>query len=230
MKGIGSFYDKGLFYRSPIGFECISGPARNALIPLLSKAISQNLPPINSVQDPKERGIVHEKWIVSQFISGKSITMEVIYFDTVDKIAPNLENRQRLYIPTDMNHPSWDCIYDGGTSTAFFSFSISPFWNGHDTTTMNSFERDEETGEISYNSKLMDGIRGHLGHNLTISDDGILTTECPNGKQLNVHFFYGCGLPQSHIKEEGGEKRKLPVYRFLKFFGQEEMEKFGVKF
>ena len=36
---VGSFYDKGLFYKSPFGFECISGPARIALTPLLSSKI-----------------------------------------------------------------------------------------------------------------------------------------------------------------------------------------------
>ncbi len=50
MFNVGSFYDKGLFYRSPVGFECISGPAKNALTSLLSAAMQQNLPPINSVQ------------------------------------------------------------------------------------------------------------------------------------------------------------------------------------
>ncbi len=50
MVNVGSFYDKGLFYRSPVGFECISGPAKNALTSLLSAAMQQNLPPINSVQ------------------------------------------------------------------------------------------------------------------------------------------------------------------------------------
>ena len=49
MLNIGSFYDKGLFYNSPLGFECISGPARNALTPLLSSVIKQELPPINSI-------------------------------------------------------------------------------------------------------------------------------------------------------------------------------------
>jgi hypothetical protein len=46
---IGSFYDKGLFYRSDRGiYECISGPARKALMPLLSNALMQKLPPIDS--------------------------------------------------------------------------------------------------------------------------------------------------------------------------------------
>ena len=50
MANIGSFYDKGLFYKSPLGFECISGPAKNALTPLLSAVLRQYLPPINSVE------------------------------------------------------------------------------------------------------------------------------------------------------------------------------------
>jgi hypothetical protein len=50
MADIGSFYDKGLFYKSPLGFECVSGPARNAVTPLLSAALQQDLPPINSAQ------------------------------------------------------------------------------------------------------------------------------------------------------------------------------------
>jgi hypothetical protein len=49
MKNVGSFYDQGLFYHSPTGFECVSGPARNAVSPLLSAILQQNLPSISSV-------------------------------------------------------------------------------------------------------------------------------------------------------------------------------------
>ena len=46
----GTIYDQGLFYHSKYGFECISGPARMAVMPLLSQAIQEDLPPIESVQ------------------------------------------------------------------------------------------------------------------------------------------------------------------------------------
>jgi hypothetical protein len=49
MYELGPFYDKGLFYQNSLGFEVISGPARNALLPLLSEAIKQNLKPVNSI-------------------------------------------------------------------------------------------------------------------------------------------------------------------------------------
>ena len=47
---VGSFYDKGLFYKSGPGFECISGPAKKALNFLLSSALQRDLKPIDSVE------------------------------------------------------------------------------------------------------------------------------------------------------------------------------------
>ena len=98
---------------------------------------------------------MHEKWNIAKFISGNTISIqpfyvgteksktnlpsklefhvdEVIHFETFNTyIEPNLENRRRLYVPTDRKHPAWDCIYDDGSTTAFFQFSISPYWEGH---------------------------------------------------------------------------------------------------
>jgi hypothetical protein len=65
---------------------------------------------------------------------------EVLHFGGNEEIQPNLENRHRLYVPTDQSHPAWDCIYDNGATTAFFSFSISHFSDGHDLSTKKSFE------------------------------------------------------------------------------------------
>ena len=45
----GNIYDQGIFYRSPNGFECISGPARTALMPFLHTALRQDLPSIDSI-------------------------------------------------------------------------------------------------------------------------------------------------------------------------------------
>ena len=65
---------------------------------------------------------------------------EVEYFTKTEDIAPNLENRRRLYIPTRTNYPAWDIIYDDEENTAFFSLSISHFWEGHDEKTIESFK------------------------------------------------------------------------------------------
>jgi hypothetical protein len=45
-----------------------------------------------------------------------------------------------------------------------------------------------------------------------------------------IDFFYGCGQEEKTIVKDGGNKRKLPVYTFVKFFGKESMEKYGVQF
>jgi hypothetical protein len=65
---------------------------------------------------------------------------EVMHFHKVESIASNFDGRQRLYVPTDPNNPAWDCIYHDGNTIAFFQFSISPFWNGHDRTVRASFD------------------------------------------------------------------------------------------
>ncbi len=45
----GAFYDRGLFYRTVEGaYRCISGPARNALLPSLSKALREKRSPVFS--------------------------------------------------------------------------------------------------------------------------------------------------------------------------------------
>ena len=50
MKNLGNFYDRGLFYKSPDkGFQFISFPARNSTNYLLSKAMRDELEPIDSV-------------------------------------------------------------------------------------------------------------------------------------------------------------------------------------
>ena len=63
---------------------------------------------------------------------------EVVYFDHGD-IPSNKSNKNRLYIPNNSNYPAWDCIYDDGTRTAFFSISISKYWDGHDEKVKKSF-------------------------------------------------------------------------------------------
>jgi hypothetical protein len=251
MANIGSFYDKGLFYKSPLGFECISGPARTALTPVLAAALQHKLPPINSVEDDGMRGVIHEQWNISRFMTGDTISItpfhagtnhqstltpftfridEVVHFDKDENIQPNLENRQRLYMPTDKSHPAWDCIYDNGVTTAFFSFSISHFWFGgkpHESSVKKSFEG----GKSSQNSLIINRLRGQDGFEVTIDEKNNLVQKDASGNPLsNIHFFYGCGKKQDEIKTEAGTKRRSPTYGFIKFFGQEEMEKFGVKF
>jgi len=248
MAGMRNFYDKDLFYRSPFGFECISGPARNAVTPLLSAALKQDLRPINSVEDPGMRGVVLEQWNISRFMSGETIAIspfhagtedlaltltpfifrndEISHFDKDETIQPNLSQRQRLYVPTDKSHP-WDCIYDNGVTTAFFSFSISFFWDGHEVSVKKSFGGGKE----SQNSLIMNRLRGRDGFEVTIDVNNNLVQNDPSGNPLsNIHYFYGCGRKQGEIKVEAGTKRRSPTYGFVKFFGQEEMEKYGVKF
>ena len=98
------------------------------------------------------RGIIHLKWNIARFVSGNPITIrsfylgkgqtvvpaefnfkvdEIVFFDKDEDIPPNLSRKNRLYIPNDPNHDTWDCIFDNGNATAFFSFSISDFWRGH---------------------------------------------------------------------------------------------------
>jgi len=281
MRNIGSFYDKGLFYKSPLGFECLSGPAKNALIPLLSTALQQNLQPINSVEDPGMRGVVHEQWNISQFISRQSITItpfsigtnqqktftpfmfqvnEIMHFGNDEEIQANVEYHPRLYIPIDKSHPAWDCIYDDGVTTAFFSFSISHFWEGspsHDVSARKSFEQGKE----SQNSKILNKLRGKDGHEVAIVEVTIdqekeklsknnpqeeisklskqeeekkelkLVQNDPDGIPLtNIHYFYGCGKEREKIIALAGTKRISLTYQFMKFFAKEEMEKYGVQF
>lgn len=77
----------------------------------------------------------------------------------------------------------------------------------------------------------MNRLRGTSGYRVTIKD-GDLVALRPDGSDLsqNVHFFYGCGLPEQEIKDHAGIARKKPLYKFLRFFGREEMEKYGVLF
>ncbi len=67
---------------------------------------------------------------------------KVRYYNLHD-FPHNSIHRKRLYIPNNPHHPAWDCIYDDGETTAFFSFSISDFAKGgdkdHQTTTLKSF-------------------------------------------------------------------------------------------
>ena len=74
---------------------------------------------------------------IKPFYLGKGQTVaftfkvdEIVFFDNDEDIPPNLSRRNRLYIPNDPKHPTWDCIFDNGNTTAFFSFSISDFWKG----------------------------------------------------------------------------------------------------
>jgi hypothetical protein len=77
----------------------------------------------------------------------------------------------------------------------------------------------------------MNRLRGQDGFEVAIDGKNNLVQKDPSGNPLsNVHFFYGCGKKQDEIKTEVGTKRRSLTYGFTKFFGQEEMEKFGVKF
>ncbi len=57
----------------------------------------------------------------------------------IHDFPPNSMYRKRLYIPTNPTHAAWDCIYDDGKRTAFFSFSVSDFAT-HETTTLKSLQ------------------------------------------------------------------------------------------
>jgi len=81
---------------------------------------------------------------------------------------------------------------------------------------------------------MMNRLRGVNGYNISIDDqEDQLVLKRPNGRPLidhEVHFFYGCGKPERELKEEAGDSRVVPSYQFFKFFGQEQMEAFGVRF
>ena len=77
----------------------------------------------------------------------------------------------------------------------------------------------------------MNSLRGQDGFEVAIDKENNLVQNDPSGNRLsNIHYFYGCGRKQDDIKTEAGTKRKSPTYGFIKFFGQEEMGKFDVKF
>ena len=210
------------------------------------------------------KGVIHEQWNLACFSSGETISIspfhvginnqsilstfsfkvdEIMHFDGNENIQSNIENRKRLYLPTDKSHPAWDCIYDDGVTTAFFSFSISHFWNGnpsHDVSVKKSFEGGllnlffsllNYSGNKSQNSQIISKLRGQEGFEISINEENNLLQKDPSGNPLNdIHYFYGCGKKQDEIKTEAGIKRKSPIYGFIKFFGQEQMENFGVKF
>ena len=79
----------------------------------------------------------------------------------------------------------------------------------------------------------MNSLRGRSGHKLYWQPaSGTLIQESPDGNELqNIYYFYGCGTrTQTNMIEEGGTDRKSWTYNFMKFFGREAMEDFGVRF
>jgi len=101
------------------------------------------------------------------------------------------------------------------------------FGLGHEASVKKSFEG----GKGSQNSQIMNGLRGQDGFEVAIDGKNNLAQNDPSGNPLSeIHYFYGCGRKQNEIKTDAGTRRKSPIYAFIKFFGQEEMEKIGVKF
>jgi hypothetical protein len=45
-----------------------------------------------------------------------------------------------------------------------------------------------------------------------------------------LFYFYGCGKKREEIESKAGKDRRSAVLKFMQLFGQEEMEKYGVKF
>ena len=114
-----------------------------------------------------KRGVVDAEWNIAQFVSGNKIEIqpffvgrkikavpsklqffvdEVVHFGNNEPIEPNLTKKRRLYIPLDQSFQGWDCIYDDGHKTIFFSFSISHIWEGnpsHVTQIENTFKIEE---------------------------------------------------------------------------------------
>ena len=77
---------------------------------------------------------------------------------------------------------------------------------------------------------MLNKIRGKPGYEVTITGNDLVQKD-PSGNLLTgIHFFYGCGKEEKQIIEVAGTKRKLPVYGFVKFFGKESMENYGVQF
>jgi len=63
-----------------------------------------------------------------------------------------------------------------------------------------------------------------------MSEDGQLICSRPDNSPLKAKFFYGCGMPETQMKEEAGTSRRSPLYKFMEFFGQETMTSYGVQF
>ena len=60
---------------------------------------------------------------------------------------------------------------------------------------------------------------------------GELITLDGQGGELDIVFFYACGLPEAEIKQHLKNKRvALPMLKYIQFFGRETMIKIGVPF
>jgi hypothetical protein len=156
---------------------------------------------------------------------------EVVYFDTVDTITCNLDKHPRLYIPSSRTFPFWDCIYDDGEKTAFFSFSLSPFWTKHDVAVESSLEGDGSTSQVS---KILNKLRNQTGHSVYIDrtvTPNVLVRKQPNNEPANnVFFFYGCGLSQQQTLVDAGTDRRKIIYRFVQFYCRDQMQSLGICF
>jgi hypothetical protein len=143
-------------------------------------------------------------------------------------IESNINKISRIYLPTDLNC-GWDCIYDDGIITAFFSFSINHYDENNPR-----FSRIEESfkinGKRSEVSHILSKIRGKEGYQVEIQKKK-LRMKGPDGNELNdVHFVLGCGKNSCDIAKRVKHNEKFLSYDFLKFFGRNEMENQGIKF
>ena len=85
--------------------------------------------------------------------------------------------------------------------------------------------RGQDGFEVYIEKKVVEGEKKESVIETMIEKD-------PEGNSLSgkIYYFYGCGQKEGEIKEKAGTKRKLALYQFIRFFGQETMEHYGVKF
>ncbi len=77
----GAFYDRGLFYRTleKGEYRCISGPARNSLLPFLSRALKQKLVPIETEQVLYPSDLMYWYYICREYFITCSFSLSFSY-------------------------------------------------------------------------------------------------------------------------------------------------------
>ena len=93
--------------------------------------------------------------------------------------------------------------------------------------------KKDTTSELpTQNSVILSKLRGKDGVEVVIENGTPIIKSSPenNNNTLTLKFLYGCGMPKEQIIQEAGEDRRMDSYKFMQFFGKEDMEKYGVLF